>query len=111
MAGGDTGLSSLESQLLRFDARMGAGLLGSSYDFARLGIPGLTFSSRYLSGDDGKSDSAVKEWERDAEIAYVVQQGNFKGLGVKLRNYVYRSDFSRGRDSNRLYLTYDVALW
>lgn len=49
--------------------------------------------------------------ERDAEVAYVMQQGTFKGLGVKLRNYVYRSDFSRGRDSNRLYLTYDVALW
>ncbi|WP_434581078.1 OprD family porin [Pseudomonas sp. Z5-35] len=86
-------------------------MLGYGYDFARLGVPGLTFSSRYLSGNDGKSNTAVKEWERDAEIAYVVQQGNFKGLGVKLRNYVYRSDFSRGRDSNRLYLTYDVALW
>jgi hypothetical protein len=86
-------------------------MLGYGYDFARLGIPGLTFSSRYLSGEDGKSNSAVKEWERDAEVAYVVQQGTFKGLGVKLRNYVYRSDFSRGRDSNRLYLTYDVALW
>lgn len=86
-------------------------MLGYGYDFARLGVPGLTFSTRYLSGNDGKSNTAVKEWERDAEIAYVVQQGNFKGLGVKLRNYVYRSDFSRGRDSNRLYLTYDVALW
>jgi hypothetical protein len=86
-------------------------MLGYGYDFARLGVPGLTFSSRYLSGNDGKSDTAVKEWERDAEIAYVVQQGTFKGLGVKLRNYVYRSDFSRGRDSNRVYVTYDVALW
>jgi len=86
-------------------------MVGYGYDFARLGVPGLTFSSRYLSGSDGKSDSTVREWERDAEIAYVVQQGTFKGLGVKLRNYVYRSDFSRGRDSNRLYLTYDVALW
>jgi hypothetical protein len=81
------------------------------YDFARLGMPGLTLTSRYLSGNDGKSNSTVKEWERDAEIAYVVQQGTFKGLGVKLRNYVYRSDFSRGRDSNRIYVTYDVALW
>ena len=86
-------------------------MLGYGYDFARLGLPGLTFSSRYLSGNDGKSNSSVKEWERDAEVAYVVQQGTFKGLGVKLRNYVYRSDFSRGRDSNRLYLTYDIALW
>ncbi|MCE0460962.1 MULTISPECIES: OprD family porin [Pseudomonas] len=86
-------------------------MLGYGYDFSRLGVPGLTFSTRYLSGDDGKSQSTVKEWERDAEVAYVVQQGTLKGLGVKLRNYVYRSDFSRGRDSNRIYLTYDVALW
>lgn len=86
-------------------------MLGYGYDFARVGVPGLTFSTRYLSGNDGKSQSAVKEWERDAEVAYVVQSGTFKGLGVKLRNYVYRSDFSRGRDSNRIYLTYDIALW
>ncbi|SFO11423.1 outer membrane porin, OprD family [Pseudomonas sp. NFACC24-1] len=86
-------------------------MLGYGYDFARLGVPGLTFSTRYLSGNDGKSNTTVKEWERDAEIAYVVQQGTFKGLGVKLRNYVYRSDFSRGRDSNRIYFIYDIALW
>ena len=86
-------------------------MLGYGYDFARLGVPGLTFSTRYLSGNDGKSNTTVKEWERDAEIAYVVQQGTFKGLGVKVRNYVYRSDFSRGRDSNRVYFTYDIALW
>ena len=34
-----------------------------------------------------------------------------KGLGAKLRNYVYRSDYARGRDSNRIYITYDIALW
>jgi len=86
-------------------------MLGYGYDFARAGVPGLTFSTRYLSGNDGKSQSAVKEWERDAELAYVVQSGTFKGLGVKLRNYVYRADFSRGRDSNRVYLTYEIVLW
>ncbi|AZD15281.1 OprD family porin [Pseudomonas chlororaphis] len=86
-------------------------MLGYGYNFAALGVPGLAFSTRYLSGSDGQSNSAIQEWERDAELAYVVQQGRFKGLGVKLRNYVYRSDFARGRDSNRLYFTYEVALW
>ncbi|VVP80362.1 Porin-like protein NicP [Pseudomonas fluorescens] len=86
-------------------------MLGYGYNFAAVGVPGLTFSTRYLSGNDGKSDTAIKEWERDAELAYVVQQGTFKGLGVRLRNYVYRSDYSRGRDSNRIYFTYDIALW
>ncbi|WP_240160670.1 OprD family porin [Pseudomonas bharatica] len=37
--------------------------------------------------------------------------GHLQGLGVKARNYVYRSDYSRGRDSNRIYLTYDIAIW
>jgi hypothetical protein len=64
-----------------------------------------------MSVNDGKSNTTVKVWERDAEIAYVVKLVTFMGLGVKLRNYVYRSDYSRGRDSNRIYFTYDIALW
>lgn len=83
-----------------------------AYNFAAAGVPGLTFMTRYLSGDNGRSGAAgLSEWERDIELAYVVQSGTFKGLGIKARNYVYRSDFSRGRDSNRLYLTYDIAIW
>jgi len=83
-----------------------------AYNFAAAGVPGLTFMARYLSGDNGRSaDYGLSEWERDVELAYVVQSGPVKGLGVKLRNYVYRSDFSRGRDSNRIYLTYDIAVW
>ncbi|MEQ6926911.1 OprD family porin [Pseudomonas mosselii] len=83
-----------------------------AYNFAAAGVPGLTFMTRYLSGDNGRAGEAgLKEWERDAELAYVVQGGPLKGLGVRLRNYVYRSDFARGRDSNRVYLTYDIALW
>ena len=83
-----------------------------AYNFSAAGVPGLTFMTRYLSGDNNHSGSASRqEWERDMELAYVVQSGTFKGLGVKARNYVYRSDFSRGRDSNRIYLTYDIAIW
>jgi hypothetical protein len=87
-------------------------LASYGYDFKALGLPGLNFMTRYISGSDGKSGAAgVNEWERDIELAYVVPAGTFKGLGVKLRNYVYRSDTARGRDSNRLYLTYDIAVW
>ncbi len=87
-------------------------MVSYAYNFAAAGVPGLTFMSRYLSGDNDKAgDAGAREWERDSELAYVVQAGTFKGLGVKLRNYVYRADYSRGRDSNRVYLTYDIALW
>ncbi len=87
-------------------------LLSYVYDFKTLGLPGLTFMTRYISGDNGRSGEAgLHEWERDVELAYVVPKGPLKGFGAKLRNYVYRADFARGRDSNRLYLTYDLALW
>ncbi|VVQ10913.1 Porin-like protein NicP [Pseudomonas fluorescens] len=86
-------------------------MLSYGYDFAPLGVPGLTFMTRYLKGNDGKSDTHIKESERDTELAYVVQSGAFKGVGVKVRNYVYRADFARGRDSNRIYFTYDIAVW
>lgn len=87
-------------------------LLSYAYDFKTVGLPGLTFMTRYISGDNGRSGSeGLHEWERDVELAYVVPKGSLKGFGVKLRNYVYRADFARGRDSNRLYLTYDLALW
>lgn len=87
-------------------------MLSYGYNFSRVGLPGLTLSGRYLSGRNGKTGSAqLHEHERDAELAYVVQSGALKGVGLKMRNYVYRSDGARGRDSNRLYLTYDIALW
>lgn len=87
-------------------------MLSYAYDFSRLGMPGLSASTRYLRGQNGKSGSAeLQEWERDTELAYVLQGGALKGLGIKLRNYVYRSDYARGRDSNRIYITYDIALW
>ncbi|MEE4627080.1 OprD family porin [Pseudomonas alliivorans] len=119
---GDAGLPCISGATVYSFSNVGIGkfieedektwMVSYGYDFARLGAPGLTFSTRYLRGDNEKSGPAqLREWERDAEIAYVVQGGTFKGLGVKLRNYVYRSDFARGRDSNRLYLTYDIALW
>lgn len=87
-------------------------LVSYAYDFKAVGLPGLTFMTRYISGDNGRSgNEGVHEWERDVELAYVVPKGPLKGFGAKLRNYVYRADFARGRDSNRLYLTYDLALW
>lgn len=87
-------------------------LVSYAYDFKGVGLPGLTFMTRYISGDNGRSgNEGLHEWERDVELAYVVPKGPLKGFGAKLRNYVYRADFARGRDSNRLYLTYDLALW
>eukprot|EP01132_Coremiostelium_polycephalum_P017287 gene17287-20716_t len=84
------------------------------YDFAKLGIPGLSFMSRYLSGDNIKlkNGETGKEWERNSEIRYVVQSGTFKDVAVRLRNATYRSNYSaRDADEVRLLVSYSVALW
>jgi len=84
------------------------------YDFGRLGIPGLSFMSRYVSGDNATVASHAgegKEWERNTEIKYVVQSGPLKNVGVRLRNATYRSNFARDADEVRLLVSYTVALW
>lgn len=83
------------------------------YDFAQLGLPGLTFMTRYVSGDNVQrtAPGEGKEWERNTDIGYVFQDGTFKGLGVKWRNATVRSNFGNDLDENRLILSYTVALW
>ncbi|EPL03358.1 OprD family porin [Pseudomonas sp. CF161] len=84
------------------------------YDFAKLGIPGLSFMSRYISGDNIalKNGDTGKEWERNTEIKYVVQSGTLKDVAVRLRNATYRSNYSaRDADEVRLLVSYSVALW
>lgn len=84
------------------------------YNFAAIGIPGLTFMTRYLNGDDVErvgGDNDGKEWERNMDIAYVFQDGPLKNLGVKWRNATSRSNFGNDLDENRLIVSYTVGLW
>ena len=82
------------------------------FDFASVGVPGLTFMTRYVRGD--QVDLAVgegREWERDTDIAYAFGDGPLKNLKVTWRNATYRSSFVRDLDENRLILSYIVPLW
>ncbi|HLD68728.1 MAG TPA: OprD family porin [Pseudomonas sp.] len=84
------------------------------YNFAGLGIPGLTLMTRYISGDNvdlGAGKSEGKEWERDTDIAYVFQDGPLKNLGIKLRNATVRSTFGNDLDENRLIVSYTLPLF
>lgn len=83
------------------------------YNFAALGIPGLTFMTRYLSGDNVSraAGGEGKEWERNTEFKYVVQSGPLKDVAVRLRNATFRSNFARDADEVRLLVSYSVALW
>ncbi|WP_397453636.1 OprD family porin [Pseudomonas sp. NA-150] len=84
------------------------------FDLERLGIPGLTLMSRYISGDNAEVPGVsgkANEWERDTEVRYVIQSGTFKNLALRLRNATYRSSFTRDADETRILLTYTKALW
>lgn len=85
------------------------------YDFAALGVPGLSFMTRYVKGTDIEAGGVTggTEWERDTDLAYVVQSGALKGFNVRLRNVSFRSGDGLTTDinENRLILGYTVPLW
>lgn len=90
------------------------------YDFAAVGIPGLTGMLRYLHGSNidlprlGGSD--MSESSKDLELSYVVQSGPVKGLGVRLRQNFYRNDLSsaatfRSDNETRVNVDYTWKFW
>ena len=91
-----------------------------SYDFAKLGAPGLTAGLVYLRGDNidtvGSAGQVTgtgrSEWERDITLAYVVQDGPLKNLGVMWKNAMWRNDIpsTRDQDENRLIVSYSIPL-
>lgn len=99
MIGADFAKADEESWQARYD-----------YNFAAMGIPGLTFMTRYVTGDNFGANGRGKEWERDTDIGYVFQEGALKNLGVKWRNGTYRSNIDREVDQNRLIVSYTIPL-
>ncbi|KAI2682579.1 OprD family porin [Pseudomonas sp. TNT3] len=91
-----------------------------SYDFAKVGVPGLTAGAVYLKGDDidtvgtnGRENaSGASEWERDFTLAYVVPEGPLKNVGFMWKNATWRTDLpnTRSQDENRLILSYSIPL-
>lgn len=82
-------------------------------NFASYGIPGLTAFVRYVTGDgfDGVGGASGKEWERDVDISYIIQEGPLKNLGLRWRNAMVRSNASIGDlDENRLIVSYTIPL-
>ena len=123
VGGTDTYLFS-EQQVSTFAlANERAWMMRYDYDFAALGIPGLTFNLRYVKGDqvDPQRISSVKgralravggegeEWERTTDLSYVVQSGTFKNVSLRWRNATMRSNFADAADENRIILGYTFA--
>ncbi|MFZ6049382.1 OprD family porin [Pseudomonas sp. CR3202] len=93
-------------------AREDSWQLRYDYDFAASGIPGLSLMTRYVSGDNfeiGGQDA--REWERDLDIAYVVQGGPLKGLNLRWRNVAYRGSHTTDIDENRFIIGYTIKFW
>jgi hypothetical protein len=80
-------------------------------NFASYGVPGLNAFVRYIRGDDFKVGTENgKEWERDLDISYTIQEGTFKNLALRWRNAMVRSDASGELDENRLIVSYTIPL-
>ena len=83
------------------------------FNFASIGIPGLTFMTRYITGDNFERAgvSEGKEWERDTDIGYTFQEGALKNLNLKWRNATFRSNGAgNDMDENRLIVSYTIPL-
>lgn len=82
------------------------------YDFVAMGVPGLTATVRYLKGNNVDTGLGFegKEHERDLDLGYAVQSGVFKGLGIRLRNAMARSNYRSDIDENRVILSYTWTL-
>jgi hypothetical protein len=65
--------------------------------------------SRYVKGADAGANANGKEWERDTDIGYVIQNGALKKLGFKLRNGTYRGE-GRKVDQTRIIVSYTIPL-
>lgn len=83
------------------------------YDFEGLGIPGLTFMTRYIRGSDIDTNVAGgtrdTRWERDTNISYTMQTGMLEGVNVLWRNATIRQDAALDGgdvDENRLIVSY-----
>lgn len=80
-------------------------------NMAEYGVPGLSFMARYITGDDVDGTKADpngafvdqdtgapliggdgKEWERNLEAKYVVQEGPAKDLSIRLRHATWRAN-------------------
>ncbi|KRW58834.1 OprD family porin [Pseudomonas sp. TTU2014-080ASC] len=84
------------------------------YNFAALGLPGLTMMNRYIRASDAHVSGITvgSERARESELGYVVQSGQLKGLSTKWRNISMRRNWGNNTsfDENRLIISYPLSL-
>lgn len=81
------------------------------YNFAQMGLPGMTLMARYVRGSNFKiNNKNATEWERDIDLGYKVQSGLFKNVSLLWRNVAYRGSHTTNIDENRLIVSYSFKL-
>jgi hypothetical protein len=67
---------------------------------------------RYITGSNVDTGLGFegKDRERDLDLGYVLQSGSLKGLGIRVRNVMARSNYRSDIDENRLILSYTWTL-
>jgi hypothetical protein len=81
------------------------------YSFADLGLPGLKLMNRYTHGSNIElANSRGREWERNSDLMYTVQNGPLQNLSLHWRNATYRSTFGSDIDENRVIIGYTFSL-
>lgn len=84
-----------------------------THDFASVGVPGLGLMARYIKGSNiymGQDEKRGREWERDIDLGYVIQNGPLKNLGMKVRNATVRDNMGKSNDETRVIVSYTIPL-
>jgi hypothetical protein len=105
-------LSLMEKDFNRADED--AWLVGVSYDFGFVGLPGLSFFANYASGstpDSGVNRSPDQE-EFDLTLDYRFQKGPLKGLWLRFRGAFVDQEGPGAQDIDhfRIILNYDIPV-
>jgi imipenem/basic amino acid-specific outer membrane pore len=87
-------------------------------NMATYGVPGLSFMTRYVYGDNIETTAGTegKEHEFNFETKYVLQEGPAKDLSFRLRSAIYRAngaynaDYAKDNNDVRLIVEYPLNI-
>ncbi|WP_349975070.1 OprD family outer membrane porin [Pseudomonas sp. WHRI 8519] len=91
--------------------------LGYGYDFAAIGVPGLSYRFAYVMGDNIRTPTGDgDERELFNQVKYVVQSGSMKDLSFKVRNSIVRvsrnaAAYNVSANEVRVYLEYPINIF
>lgn len=82
-------------------------------DGGQIGVPGLKLLVRYVHGRNAYPATFAgegRQWQRDIEVGYQFQSPALKNVSVLWRNGMFRSNYQRSAEENRLMLVYQTRL-